>query len=79
MDNVVDLVVQEFYTSLRDHKSGNTKDHIWDTVLVRGKEVQIIVALCYFAKKASLFWQMDPPWEDALVARRWEDCSRINK
>ncbi|KAH1031615.1 hypothetical protein J1N35_043789 [Gossypium stocksii] len=37
-DNVVVPVVQEFYTSLWDHESRNTKRHKWDTVLMRGKE-----------------------------------------
>ncbi|MBA0562660.1 hypothetical protein Golob_007687, partial [Gossypium lobatum] len=37
-DNVVVFIVQEFYASLWDHESRNTVGHIWDIVLVRGKE-----------------------------------------
>ncbi|MBA0803424.1 hypothetical protein Gohar_013634, partial [Gossypium harknessii] len=40
LDNAVILIVQEFYVSLQDHESRITEGHIWDTVLVRGKEVQ---------------------------------------
>ncbi|KAG8473207.1 hypothetical protein CXB51_035129 [Gossypium anomalum] len=40
-DNVVVPVVQEFYASLRDQESRNIEGHIWDTVPVRGKEVQV--------------------------------------
>ncbi|MBA0566774.1 hypothetical protein Golob_011559 [Gossypium lobatum] len=37
-DVVVVPVVQEFYTSLWDQGFRNTKGHMWDTVLMRGKE-----------------------------------------
>ncbi|KAK5771871.1 hypothetical protein PVK06_048125 [Gossypium arboreum] len=38
--NVVVPIVQDFYASLRDHKSRNTEGCMWDMVLVRGKKVQ---------------------------------------
>ncbi|MBA0761311.1 hypothetical protein Gotri_023981 [Gossypium trilobum] len=40
-DIFVVLVVQEFYASLRDQESRNNEGHMWETVLVRGKEVRI--------------------------------------
>ncbi|MBA0861808.1 hypothetical protein Goshw_001132 [Gossypium schwendimanii] len=37
-DNTVAPIFQEFYASLRDHEFRNNEGHIWDTILVRGKE-----------------------------------------
>ncbi|MBA0786484.1 hypothetical protein Gotri_025459 [Gossypium trilobum] len=41
-DNSLFLIVQEFYASPRYHESRNIEGHIWDTILVRRKEVQNI-------------------------------------
>ncbi|MBA0850134.1 hypothetical protein Goshw_025732, partial [Gossypium schwendimanii] len=41
MDNALFLVVQEFYASPRYHEPRNTEGHIWDTILVRKKELQV--------------------------------------
>ncbi|MBA0730646.1 hypothetical protein Golax_026020 [Gossypium laxum] len=35
------LVVQEFYASLQDHETRNTEGHLWESILVRGKEVRV--------------------------------------
>ncbi|MBA0789647.1 hypothetical protein Gotri_028142 [Gossypium trilobum] len=40
-DIVVVLVIQEFYASLLDQESRNTEGHMWEIVLVCGKEVQV--------------------------------------
>ncbi|MBA0681846.1 hypothetical protein Goari_023619 [Gossypium aridum] len=38
-DTVVVPIIQEFYASLRDQESRNTKGCMWDMVLVLGKKV----------------------------------------
>ncbi|MBA0620499.1 hypothetical protein Godav_006206 [Gossypium davidsonii] len=35
------LIVQEFYASLQDDESRKVEGRTWETILVRGKEVQI--------------------------------------
>ncbi|MBA0697825.1 hypothetical protein Goari_021349, partial [Gossypium aridum] len=40
-------IVQEFYASLRDRESRNTKGCMWDMVLVRGKEVRVTPRIIY--------------------------------
>ncbi|MBA0611210.1 hypothetical protein Godav_011911 [Gossypium davidsonii] len=40
-DFTVVLIVQKFYTSLRDHESRNTDDHIRDIVSMRGIKVKV--------------------------------------
>ncbi|MBA0879828.1 hypothetical protein Goshw_029635, partial [Gossypium schwendimanii] len=48
-ENVVVPMAQEFYVSLRDHESRNTKGRMWDMVLVRGQKVQVTPQIiCYF-------------------------------
>ncbi|KAH1057221.1 hypothetical protein J1N35_035286 [Gossypium stocksii] len=42
-------IVQFFYAYLQDQESRNTNGHIWDTVLVQGKEVQVTaIIICDF-------------------------------
>ncbi|MBA0727533.1 hypothetical protein Golax_000512 [Gossypium laxum] len=40
-DRVVVPIVKEFYASLWDHETRNIECHIWELVLVRGKEVRV--------------------------------------
>ncbi|MBA0860762.1 hypothetical protein Goshw_020986, partial [Gossypium schwendimanii] len=40
-ENAVVPIIQEFYASLWDQEFRNTEGHMWDMVLVRGKEVRV--------------------------------------
>ncbi|MBA0880967.1 hypothetical protein Goshw_011411, partial [Gossypium schwendimanii] len=48
-DNVVVPIIKEFYASLQDQESRNIERHMWDMVLVWGKEVRVTPRIiCYF-------------------------------
>ncbi|MBA0686983.1 hypothetical protein Goari_014546, partial [Gossypium aridum] len=46
-ENAVAPIIQEFYASLWDQEFRNTEGHMWDMVLVRGKEVRLSLQIIY--------------------------------
>ncbi|MBA0786824.1 hypothetical protein Gotri_006836 [Gossypium trilobum] len=68
-------VVQEFYTSLRDQEARRPYEAIWETILVRGKEVPVTPRYAEMYKWPEGWDLLSPPSDNTMQIDEEEERS----